>query len=281
MTVTKKGTESLLSEMDSFFDEVEQADQVSMDKANAKPESEYTDLEALVQGSKAWFYNRLGLFTGSQFPKLMTGGRAKEMFGETSKGVIRKVYLERNLTEIGRELYVDELFAKDFRQTKWGNKYESYARTAYEALTGCVVNETSFTISPSNPNVGGSFDGDISGESKIIEIKCPYDIMVHDNNVQLSFEAAENLDVMKKHLYYGQIQANIFVGGVAECDFISYDPRMLENKLVVINVKRDDEYIIEMLMRIEIAEMAIKYLSFIDINGALLLALRDYDNGKK
>jgi len=103
------------SAIDAMFAEIDELANIAINKANANAEIEYENLGDLKQGSKAWFHARLGVFTGSKIPDLMKPGRSKaDKFGETAKNVIRQVQIERNLTETGRELYVDELFAKDF-----------------------------------------------------------------------------------------------------------------------------------------------------------------------
>lgn len=273
---TKKDT----IELDKIFAEEDEANVAGLLKANASNEKIYENLEDIKQGSKAWFYARLGLFTGSKIPDLMKRGRAKEdMFGETAKDVIRKVHIERNLTEIGKELYVDELFKANFRQTEWGNKYESFAREKYSDALGKEVIETSFVTHPTMPFIGGSFDGKVPSINKIIEIKCPYDVLKHDDNVQIALDVEEK-GFPKNHTYYGQIQCNIFVGEAESCDFISYDPRLNNNSLVVINVERDDEYIDEMLFRIQIAQLAETYMNDMDVDGALLIARKQIENVK-
>lgn len=258
--------------LDEMFEDIDKQAEIAINKANANAEIEYENLGDLKQGSKAWFNARLGVFTGSKIPNLMKSGRSKaDKFGLTAKDVIRQVQIERNLTETGKELYVDELFAKDFRQTNWGNKYESDAREKYSDASGDYVEETCFQLHPTIPFIGGSFDGKVIGKKKIIEIKCPYDILKHNDNVQIMLDVSDG-SFPKNHDYYGQIQCNIFVGEAESCDFISYDPRVLKNSLVCINVPRDEEYIAEMLERILIAEKCIKYMDDMDIDSALLMA---------
>lgn len=230
--------------------------------------------EALKQGSKAWFRARLGNFTGSKFPNLMTGGTGKKEWGKTSFNVIRQVFIERDLSDVGLELYVDELYGKSFRQTEWGNRYESYAVEAYRSRTGFDVEETEFRMHPTLANIGGSFDGEIipKSEKKIIEVKCPYDIIKHQDNLDLYDGIPE------KHTYYGQIQGNIEIAGADSCDFISYDPRRKdpETQLFVITVERDQHYIDKLLYRILVAETAIYFMSAgVDVEGAILLSIKE------
>ncbi len=223
---------------------------------NIGKENKYEELEELKQGSKAWFRARLGKFTGSKIPSLMKRGRGKEEWGLTSISVIKRVFVERDLSDIGKELYVDELFAKRFRQTEWGNKYESYARERYREETKLDVEETSFEIHPDFSFIGGSFDGRIitPGENGIIEIKCPYDILVHENNTYLNEESIKKTD------YYPQIQCNIEIAKVDFCDFISYDQRRVNKKIHIVRVMRDYNFIAELLLKIIDAEAVLELM---------------------
>lgn len=241
-------------------------------QSGTKPEN----VAELIQGSRAWFEMRLGLFTGSKFPAIMTGGRAKgQEWGETAYGVIRQVYLERDLTEVGTQLYIEEMMTKEFRQTQWGKKYESFARSRYEELTGDVVLETGFMKHNIFGFVGGSFDGTIVNKNKIAEIKCPYDPLIHMANCEI-----EELD--EKHKYYSQIQGNIEIAGVESCDFVSYDPRRSSNKIKIINVPRDEAHIIKLFERVAIGERAVHYMFLgLSCESSVILATDEIRNGEK
>lgn len=253
--------------MNPLFDDNDNQLKDLISKANDNAQPEYDNLETLKQGSKAWFNARLGKFTGSKIPDLMKRGRGKEEWGLTALAVIRRVFVERDLSPIGKELYVDELFGKNFKQTEWGNKYEAYARSEFEKQYGVNVVETHFELHPKFSFIGGSFDGKVVGQDKIIEIKCPYDPLVHQMNTELQEED------MVKHDYYGQIQCNIEIAGAESCYFISYDPRRTLNGLFVLEVKRDEDYIRDMLIRIYDAEKIIDYMNLLQMpaDSALLL----------
>jgi len=228
------------------------------------------EAEELTQGSFAWFKMRMGLFTGSKFPAIMTGGRTKgQEWGETSMGVIRQVYLERDLTEVGIGMYIEELMQKEFRPTKWGKKYEPFARNLYEDVTGDVVVETCFMKHNLLEFVGGSFDGNVFEKNKIVEIKCPYDPLIHLANFELS-------EISDTHKYYGQIQGNIEIAGVESCDFVSYDPRRQRDQIRIINVPRDEAYIAKLFERIAIGERAVYYMQVgLSCKDAIILATNE------
>jgi putative phage-type endonuclease len=250
--------------MKDLFEEENSSLNEELLKANTEGESAYEQLETLKQGSKAWFYARLGIFTGSKFPEIMIKGRG-EPWGATSLKVVTRVYIERDLSEIGKELYVDELFNKRYYQTEWGNKYQSYAEQLISEKIGIEIIETGFELHKEYPFIGGSFDGKVLNQNDIIEIKCPYDIYIHEEYCTLD-------EIPKNFKYYGQIQGNIWVANADGCYFASYDPRRTENKIKIIYVERDDEYISHLKQRILDAEKMLEYMNLgVDAYGAMLL----------
>lgn len=232
--------------------------------------------EVILQGSKNWFKMRLGLLTGSKWPSIMTKGRGSE-YGDTFYKMLNTIYVERDLSDDGIDLYVEEQYNTEFRQTKWGNKYEQFAREAYEQITGDTVKTTTFKVGKLITWIAGSFDGEVESKNKIIEIKCPYDVTVHVKNCEL-----EKTGITEKHTYYAQIQCNIFVAGVDSCDFVSYDPRRKTNKIVIINVPKDDAFIEKMIIRGTILDSACDLMlnDGLTAEEAILLADNYYKNGK-
>lgn len=232
-----------------FFD-LDQFEAINFESNNAY----YEQTEEIKQRTVKWFLNRWDKFTGSRIPDLMKQGRGKgETWGETAKAVILEIASYQMMTDEGREQYAIEQMYRDFRQTRWGNTYESEAREKYAELTGLTVNECGFRVHPEIPYFGGSFDGEVLTDiiaDGIIEIKCPYDPIKHMKNRNLSVDG-----INSSFEYYGQIQSNIEVAGVDWCDFISYDPRCKpEFQMVIIRVNRDQIYIDAMLERIHEAK---------------------------
>lgn len=227
------------------FADLDQFEAINFESNNAYDEQ----TEEIKQRTVKWFLNRWDKFTGSRIPDLMKQGRGKgETWGETAKKVILEIASYCRMTDEGREQYAIEQMYKDFRQTRWGNTYEPEARAKYAEFTGLTVNECGFRVHPEIPYFGGSFDGETDGG--IIEIKCPYDPIVHQENCNLKLNG-----INSSHDYYGQIQANIEVAGVDWCDFISYDQRCKpEFQMVIIRVNRDQIYIDAMLERIHEAK---------------------------
>lgn len=231
-----------------------------------------SNTEEMKQRSIEWFLHRWDKFTGSRIPDLMKQGRGKnEKWGETAKKIIKKIASYQKMTDEGRETIALQEMYKEFQATKWGNENEPAARAKYAEVTGSMVNETGFKVHTTIPYMGGSFDGEVvawtgkSNDAKnhtipgIIEIKCPFDPVRHEDNCDLKFDGG----ITVSHDYYGQIQCNIEVAGVQWCDFVSFDPRCKpEFQLVVIRVMRDEIYIAEMLDRIHKAKRILDgYLS--------------------
>ena len=202
------------------------------------------------QKTKAWFEARLGFFNASDLPKLMTKGRGKdEVWGATARGVIDKVIVERSMTPEGREMYVAELMAEEFRQTRWGNKHESAARQLLSEAIGEEIEEVGSEIHSEIPYFRGSADG-VTTSGIPVEIKCPYDPLKHQANLNL---VKSGIDL--KHEYYAQIQAHMMIHGADKCYFASYDPRRGEpDNLAVIEVERDEVFIAAIKERLEAAE---------------------------
>lgn len=258
-----------------IFDDVDNALKNEIEQANSSGEKIYEDMGEMYQGSKAWFAARMGRFTGSKYPDLIKGGRGKDQeWGESSYKVIKQVFLERDLTDDGKEYYIDEMFNRDFRSTKWGKKWEPVARDEYAAKESVSVKETCFEVHNLFDFIGGSFDGKVLEQSKIIEIKCPYDPLVHVANFELI-----DTGIDESHTYYPQIQINIEVAGAHSCDFISFDPRRKRDRMAIINVPRNQVYIDKMIKRTLIAEKAVYYMGLgVNVADSVLLATKDYND---
>lgn len=201
------------------------------------------------QKSRDWFMSRMGFFNASDMPSLMKQGRGKgELWGATAMGVIEKVIVERSMTPEGAALYVEELMAKEFRATRWGNKYEPEARAAVSAALGEEIIEVGSNTHPDIPYFRGSSDG--KADRIPVEIKCPYDPMKHQANLRLMRDG-----LTEKHEYYAQIQSHMMIHGADKCYFASYDPRRAgADKLALITVPRDEVYIDALVARLEEAQ---------------------------
>ncbi len=172
------------------------------------------------QGSLEWLAARAGRVTASCFHNVM----ATVKVGEASK---RRDYRWQLVTErlTGQpcEGYTNAAMA-------WGHEQESFAREAYEAETGELVQQTGLILWPDCEWVGCSPDG-LIGEDGGIEIKCPYNSVIH----------VETLEGGMPSEHRWQVQGAMWVTDRAWWDFVSFDPRMPEKlQLYVERIKRDD-----------------------------------------
>lgn len=183
---------------------------------------EYFDV---VQGSKDWHNLRLGLFTSSNIYKIFKDPRSK---ADKEAGVLSdtaKTYIEEKATELiyyDCNLPHDEVYAKALL---WGNQNEALAVEAYEHTTKQETKEIGFVTL--GQDTGTSPDRYV-GDDGLLEIKCPYITSNHIKNVA---RLNNQLDFLKlNEQYYYQVQHQMYVTGRKWCDFISFDPRLLESE---------------------------------------------------
>lgn len=181
--------------------------------------------DVIEQRSPEWFAQRAGKWTGSRFVDVLA--RSKKT-GEPLKAytdLIWQVVVERMT---GQPVEGANGFA-----LQWGKDVEPFARESYEFETGLSVEESEFIVHPKYDFVGCSPDGIING-IKGIEMKCPKSSAIH---------LERYIDGVPEE-YIPQIQGCMWVTGLNEWDFVSYDPRMPEShQLLIIPVKRDEEFI--------------------------------------
>jgi hypothetical protein len=118
---------------------------------------------------------------------------------------------------------------------QWGTDQEPYARAAYSAKVGELVEEVGFIDHPTIAGAGASPDGLVA--EGLVEIKCP--------NTATALDWI--LSGKPPAKYVTQMQWQMACTGRPWCDFVSYDPRLPENlRLLVIRVDRDDDRIKEL-----------------------------------
>lgn len=187
------------------------------------------------QRTEEWFAARLGKVTASRIKDVMAGKTTA-----ARRNYIAQLVAER-LTNKAPESFTNAAM-------QWGTDQEPFARAAYEARTGVLVDETGLVDHPVIPNSGASPDG-LVGDDGLVEIKCP--------NTATHMETL--LTRTPDSDYIGQMQWQMACTGRKWCDFVSYDPRMPENlQLCVIRVNRDDKKIGE------IEKEIIKFLAEVD-----------------
>ena len=181
----------------------------------------------IIQGSTEWFYQRLGKVTASRVADVIA--KTKTGYSASRENYMAQLVVER-LTQTKAESYTNAAM-------QWGTDQEPFARAAYEAAQGVMVEEVGFVPHPTIEWAGASPDGLVGGEGEgLVEIKCP--------NTATMIETLLSQKVPGK--YITQMQFQMACTGRKWCDYVSFDPRMpAKAQLFVRRVDRDDEYIAE------------------------------------
>lgn len=208
---------------------------------------------------------RLGLFTASRISELLQTEKNGKGFGDKALTYINDILSEILTGETKEESYS--------KQTEWGLMYEPLAMEKYIERYGAgekiiyygQENPTFFSLAP-NYQCGGSPDGMVE-EKKVIEIKCPYRTSRHIENLRMNLEEFK----VKRKEYYAQIQLNMVCTKTTVADFVSFDPRILDDKLAIraLEVPIDYDYTKHLLQRITDATSLTKKIYKELINNAL------------
>lgn len=178
-----------------------------------------------AQHSEEWHTARVGRITAS---------RVKDVLA-VSKRDCKPLQARQDYAE---ELVVELLTGQaepafETAAMRWGTEQEPFARAAYEAHVGDIVEEVGFVVHPELDFLGASPDGLRVGIKRGLEIKCPG---------------------RRKHLqtllcgmpveHYAQVQIGMACTGLDEWDFVSFDPRWPDPlQLYIQTIKRDDIWI--------------------------------------
>ena len=191
--------------------------------------------------SITWHEQRVGRITAS-----IAHSVVHTSIYSPSSSLIRKICLTPSL----RPLNVDSL--------QWGREHESDALKEYSDLMGRThanvnVQKAGLWLCKQYPFLGASVDGVRTCEchcDRIIEVKCPFsykdtsDIndMISHPNFCLNKEMLLKLD----HPYYTQVQLQMYVRDLRDCDFVVWTPKFL----IVVETERDDTFISDMLIKL-------------------------------
>ena len=174
----------------------------------------------IEQGTEEWLNTRRGVVTGSRFKDVVTPSK-----GDLSKSSVS--YMHELVAE---RMGVTVHFFQN-EHMKRGNELEGQARTAYEFIKDCKVEEVGFCLAD-DKLVGVSPDGFV-GEEGGLEIKCPKE------TTHISYLAKGELPSIYKPL----VQGSMWVTGRKWWDFMSYHPDLPP---LIIRIPRDEEYIKKM-----------------------------------
>jgi putative phage-type endonuclease len=201
------------------------------------------------QGTEAWQNVRCGKLTASRLADVLA--KTKTGYSADRKNYMAQLVLER-ITQTKAESYSNAAM-------QWGVEQEPFARAAYEAHTGQMVEEVGFIPHPTIEASGASPDG-LVGDDGLVEIKCPSSSTALE--VWLTHSQGGNPVDAK---YYAQMQWQMRCTDRSWCNYVVFDPRMpAKAQLFIYRVKRDDDWI-------KVAEEeVIKFLAEVDAKVSAL-----------
>lgn len=173
------------------------------------------DILNCEQGSDQWRLGRCGVVTASDADCVLAKkGTAK-----------REGYLSEKIAEVATGL-IPEI---DGPALRWGKEQEQSARSAYEFAKNVEVEQVGF-IYGKDRRMGASPDGIVTGKKLGLELKCPFTSKVHIDFLLM--------DKIKLEYIY-QVQFSMFVTGLEQWDFGSYDGRMKKDLIKIHTIERD------------------------------------------
>ena len=202
-------------------------------------------IEQIEQRTDDWYAARLGKVTASALHKVLA--KTKTGYGADRGNYMTQLVLER-VTNSKADGYSSAAM-------QWGIDQEPFARAAYEATRGVMVDEVGFIPHPTIKDAGASPDG-LVGDDGMVEIKCP------ESKTALECWLSENPVEAK---YFAQMQWQMRCADRSWCDYVVFDPRMpAKAQLFIKRVERDDAWL-------EKAEAeVIKFLAEVDAKVAAL-----------
>ncbi|MDC7224232.1 MAG: YqaJ viral recombinase family protein [Spirochaetales bacterium] len=166
------------------------------------------------QRSAEWFALRCGRITGSRFKDLMSTDKSKLKGTKGQLSLLREVAAER-LTGMWEESSLSKAM-------QWGIDKEDEARRYYSDYLMADIRESGFW--EFSEGAGCSPDGIILSE-RALEIKCPA------TKTHLLYYM-DNSELWKE--YRWQAVGHALCTGLGDVDLISYDPRLPDDKKLVV-----------------------------------------------
>ena len=199
----------------------------------------------MEQRTDEWYAARLGKVTASSLYKVLA--KTKTGYGADRANYMTQLVLER-VTGTKADSYSNAAM-------QWGIDQEPFARAAYEASRGVLVEEVAFLPHPTIEMAGASPDGQVDDKG-MVEIKCP------DSKTALECWLSDN---PVENKYFAQMQWQMCCADRDWCDYVVFDPRMpTKAQLFIDRVERDDEWL-------EATEAeVVKFLAEVDAKVAAL-----------
>ena len=179
------------------------------------------------QGTENWFADRLGKVTASRLADVLA--KTKTGYSASRTNYMTQLVLER-ITQTRAESFSNAAMA-------WGTEQEPFARAAYEAQTGQMVEEVGFIPHPDIEAAGASPDG-LVGDG-MVEIKCPSSSTALECWLTHS-QGGNPVDAK----YYAQMQWQMRCADRPWCDYVVFDPRMpAKAQLFICRVERNEDWL--------------------------------------
>lgn len=167
-------------------------------------------IPVIEQRSPEWYECRKSIITASDFAQALGDGK----FGSQKQFYIKKCG------------YEEEKFNPSLPPLKWGTMFEPIASTIYSERNNMELFDFGLIKHPSIRHFGASPDG-INQLGIMVEIKCPFKRKVN-GCVPIQ--------------YYYQIQGQLDVCGLDECDYLECEFSCVEDLDSLMDVKKDHEY---------------------------------------
>jgi putative phage-type endonuclease len=182
----------------------------------------------IEQGTEAWHSQRLGRVTASRLADVLA--KTKSGYSASRNNYMTQLVLER-ITQTKAESFSSAAMLHGVEQ-------EPFARAAYEAHTGQMVEEVGFIPHPDIEAAGASPDG-LVGDDGMVEIKCPSS----STALEVWLTHSEGCNPVDGK-YYAQMQWQMRCADRAWCDYVVFDPRMpAKAQLFIYRVERDDAWL--------------------------------------
>jgi len=211
------------------------------------------DYQNIEQGSDAWQNARCGKVTASRLADVLA--KTKSGYSASRNNYMTQLVLEKITGGTRAESYSGPSILHGIEQ-------EPFARAAYEAHTGQMVEEVGFMPHPEIAMAGASPDG-LVGDDGMIEIKCPSSSTALE--VWLTHSQGGNPVDAK---YYAQMQWQMRCADRSWCDYVVFDPRIpAKAQLFIYRVNRDEAWL-------KVAEEEVlKFLAELDVKVTALKSI--------
>ena len=188
--------------------------------------------EKVKQRSQDWHELRRGKFTSSEIHKLMCskfGAELKDWSQTAQNYILEKV----------AETFSDQSQPITSKEIAWGIEHEPIGLAHYEAVFSETIQEIGFVLWPKNTACGCSPDGNVEGKLKGIELKCPYTLRSHIENLMIRTNAELK---QRKPANYWQVMSSMMFCNYDAWDFVSFHPFFKpEQRICAVEILRNDK----------------------------------------